>query len=114
MTNMVKGIFAKHTETEEILIVFEYNGELRYVNTHDKGDIEPPLLYKTDDFYEHYKGNLYWVIDNAKPLVDDNNEEALVVYGDVKNNVWCRPYDMFYGSIEIDGDKVPRFKKVMI
>jgi hypothetical protein len=59
--------------------------------------------------YEHYKGNRYEVIDTAR---HSETEELLVLYrplyGD--QNLWVRPFDMFFESIEIDGTLVPRFK----
>lgn len=109
---MIRGIEVKHTETEEKLIVVEYNDELRYINTHEVGDVSPQIIGKTDDFCEHYKGNLYWVIDTAKPF--NEGEDTLVIYGDMKNNVWGRPHDMFYGMVEVDGERIQRFKKVMV
>ena len=61
--------------------------------------------------YEHYKGNLYNVIDT---VTHSESEETLVLYrtmyGD--KSLWVRPFVMFNETIEIDGEKVPRFKYI--
>ncbi|MCW8895282.1 DUF1653 domain-containing protein [Sulfurimonas sp.] len=59
--------------------------------------------------YEHYKGNRYEVIDTVR---HSETEELMVLYrtmyGD--ENLWVRPYTMFFEEIEVDGKIVPRFK----
>ena len=61
--------------------------------------------------YVHYKGNEYEVIGVAK---HSETLEPMVVYkalyGD--GGLWVRPYGMFFETIEINGEKVPRFKKI--
>ena len=61
--------------------------------------------------YEHYKGNRYRVIDIAR---HSETDELLVLYrtmyGD--ENLWVRPFAMFFEKIAIDGYLVPRFKFV--
>jgi len=61
--------------------------------------------------YEHYKGNRYRVIDIAR---HSETDELLVLYrtmyGD--ENLWVRPFAMFFEKVEIDGYLVPRFKFV--
>jgi len=61
--------------------------------------------------YEHYKGNLYYVIDTVR---HSESEESLVLYrtmyGD--KNLWVRPYKMFFEDIEFNGSKIPRFKYI--
>ena len=61
--------------------------------------------------YEHYKGSLYNVIDT---VTHSESEETLVLYrtmyGD--KSLWVRPFVMFNETIEIDGEKVPRFKYI--
>lgn len=59
--------------------------------------------------YEHYKGNRYEVIDVA--LHSETLEEMVVyksLYGDF--GVWVRPLKMFFETVEILGNQVPRFK----
>ena len=61
--------------------------------------------------YEHYKGNRYEVIDTVR---HSETEELMVLYrtryGD--ENLWVRPYTMFFEELEIDGKLVPRFKYI--
>jgi len=59
--------------------------------------------------YEHYKGNRYEVIDTAR---HSETEELLVLYrtlyGD--ENLWVRPFNMFFEKVEVNGLLVERFK----
>jgi len=59
--------------------------------------------------YRHYKGKDYEVIDTA---THSETGEFLVLYrplyGEMK--LWVRPYEMFFETVMIDGDEVPRFK----
>jgi hypothetical protein len=31
---------------------------------------------------------------------------------DSSGKIWIRPYDMFFGEVEVDGKMIPRFEKV--
>ena len=61
--------------------------------------------------YEHYKGNRYKVIDIAR---HSETDELLVLYrlmyGD--ENLWVRPFEMFFEKVTIDGKVVERFKYI--
>lgn len=61
--------------------------------------------------YEHYKGNKYLVLDTAR---HSETEELLVLYktmyGD--EDLWVRPYTMFFEEITIDSQTIPRFKYI--
>lgn len=64
--------------------------------------------------YEHYKGNVYRVHG-----VGCNTEvhEYYVVYSPAEPKAgipefWLRPYAMFLETVEVDGQTVPRFKKL--
>jgi len=61
--------------------------------------------------YQHYKGNMYEVYMTAR---HSETEEWMVVYkalyGD--EGMWVRPYEMFVEKVEIDGESVPRFRKI--
>lgn len=61
--------------------------------------------------YEHYKGDHYIVIGVAR---HSETEEEVVVYrqdyGD--ETLWVRPKAMFLQSIHVDGEMVPRFRRV--
>jgi len=61
--------------------------------------------------YEHYKGNRYMVIDIAR---HSETDELLVLYrtmyGD--EDLWVRPWAMFFEKVLVDGVKTPRFKYI--
>jgi len=63
--------------------------------------------------YQHYKGNKYLVLGVAK---HSETKEDLVVYVALYDNdmanMWVRPLKMFTESILINGEAVPRFKKI--
>lgn len=61
--------------------------------------------------YQHYKGKEYEVIGFAK---HSETGEKLVIYIALydDNQMWARPYDMFIGTVEIDGKQIPRFTKL--
>ena len=61
--------------------------------------------------YQHYKGPRYEVIDTVR---HSETEELMVLYrtyyGD--EDLWVRPYTMFFEEVEFDGKVVPRFKYI--
>lgn len=63
--------------------------------------------------YQHYKGKKYTVLGVAK---HSETLEDLVVYISLYENemasMWVRPLKMFLENVIINGEKVPRFKKV--
>jgi hypothetical protein len=61
--------------------------------------------------YLHYKGKEYEVIGLAK---HSETLEELVVYKTLYGSydLWVRPKDMFLGSVEIEGEIIPRFQKI--
>lgn len=62
--------------------------------------------------YQHYKGNKYEVIGVA---LDSENLQPMVIYKPLyesKVSFWTRPYDMFMGTIIINGAEITRFKKI--
>jgi hypothetical protein len=58
--------------------------------------------------YRHYKGPEYRVIGVAR---HSESEEQVVVYQALygEYGLWVRPLEMFCGSVEVDGEQVPRF-----
>jgi hypothetical protein len=58
--------------------------------------------------YRHYKGGAYEVIGVAR---HSETLEPLVVYRplDTDRGWWVRPHAMFFESVEIDGQRQPRF-----
>ena len=72
----------------------------------------PDLPHIEKGIYTHYKGNRYDVIGVA---CHTETHEAVVVYRplyDSTAELFVRPYDMFVETITIDGQIIPRFKKV--
>jgi hypothetical protein len=61
--------------------------------------------------YLHYKGNEYEVTGTAK---HSETEENMVIYFPVKHpkQLWVRPLSMFTEEIDLDGNKVKRFRKL--
>jgi hypothetical protein len=61
--------------------------------------------------YRHYKGNVYEVIDVAR---HSETEEQLVVYRCLRdgNSLWVRPLEMFLETVDVAGQKVPRFARI--
>ncbi|MBV2168553.1 MAG: DUF1653 domain-containing protein [Bdellovibrio sp.] len=61
--------------------------------------------------YQHYKGKHYRVIGvgkHSESLEDVVLYEAL--YDNPLGRLWCRPASMWSEIVEVDGQKVPRFK----
>ena len=65
----------------------------------------------TPGLYRHYKGNLYEVIGAA---THSETEEPLVVYRALYGvrGMWVRPFEMFIGDGEVDGQRMRRFAPV--
>ncbi|MWV16081.1 DUF1653 domain-containing protein [Pseudomonas sp. L-22-4S-12] len=58
--------------------------------------------------YRHYKGPQYRVFGVAR---HSETEEDVVVYQALYGEfgLWVRPLEMFCGTVEVDGETVPRF-----
>lgn len=63
--------------------------------------------------YEHYKGKHYEVIGVAR---HSETLEELVVYRALygERGLWVRPLAMFCETVEINGQRVPRFRLVEV
>ena len=74
--------------------------------------IPKPTIFIEPGNYRHYKGGQYKVL--CMPLHSETLE-TLVVYEALKKEggTWVRPAQMFLESVEIDGQSVPRFEKIM-
>ena len=61
--------------------------------------------------YEHYKGPRYKVIDTVR---HSETEELMVLYrtmyGD--EDLWVRPFSMFFEEITYNSKTIPRFKYI--
>ena len=63
--------------------------------------------------YEHYKGFRYRVIGIG---LYEATEEPVVIYEALyendKSKLWVRPVDSFEETVEVNGEVVPRFKRI--
>jgi hypothetical protein len=66
--------------------------------------------------YKHYKGKFYEVIGSVR---HSETLEEMVLYKALydapefgKDQLWVRPAKMFLEEVEVNGEKVKRFKKV--
>jgi hypothetical protein len=66
-------------------------------------------LVAVGSLYEHYKGHRYKILSIAR---HSETLEELVVYQAMygEGDVWVRPLDMFFETVEIRGEMQPRFK----
>lgn len=66
-------------------------------------------MVKIGGLYQHYKGNMYKVLEIAK---HSETLEDMVVYKAMYGEgvVWIRPLSMFEEIIEKDGKMIERFK----
>lgn len=71
----------------------------------------PPLIITPPGRYRHYKGQHYQVIDTVR---HSETLEPMTLYRTLYGNydLWVRPAAMFNGTVEIDGQTLPRFVKV--
>lgn len=71
----------------------------------------PALPHLTPGRYRHYKGGEYEVLHVAR---HSETLEPLVVYRPLYNDSgwWVRPYEMFTGTLEVDGVLRQRFERV--
>lgn len=69
----------------------------------DRNDSDPTL-------YRHYKGGVYKITGIATHTETD---EKMVVYFRVEDEeLFVRPFRVFFEKVEVNGKKVPRFEKM--
>ena len=63
--------------------------------------------------YRHYKGGEYEVVGVVR---HSETLEPMVLYRPVYNTsgLWVRPYGMFTGTVNIDGQVQPRFALIAV
>ena len=71
-----------------------------------------PTIFIHPGTYRHYKGGLYKVISMA---LHSESLETMVVYEALRNGggTWVRPAGMFLETVEIDGQSLARFEKII-
>lgn len=59
--------------------------------------------------FRHFKGGLYEFL-----YVGEHSEtqEKLVVYRSSEGKIYIRPYEMFFGKVNVNGLSVNRFEKI--
>ena len=64
-----------------------------------------------EKYYRHFKGNVYRLVGIAK---DSETLEEMVVYQAMygEGQLWVRPKEMFFGEVERDGKRIPRFREL--
>lgn len=70
----------------------------------------PPLPETRPGRYRHYKGGEYEVVGVVR---HSETLEPMVLYRPLYNDsgLWVRPYDMFFGTVTVDGRVQPRFAR---
>lgn len=68
----------------------------------------PPFPLLPNGRYRHFKGKEYEVLGMAR---HSETEEIMVIYRPLYDDsgLWVRPYKMFTESIELNGERIPRF-----
>ena len=57
--------------------------------------------------YEHYKGDMYVYLYE---VTDHATGAVIVVFRDKHDKLWCRTLQDFFGTVNIDGKKLPKFR----
>lgn len=73
-----------------------------------KDDHLPPLPATPPGRYRHHKGGEYRVLGAVR---HSETLEPLVLYRPLygSSGDWVRPHAMFFGTVEVNGQTVPRF-----
>lgn len=76
-----------------------------------KDDALPPLPSLAPGRYRHYKGGDYEVLAVAR---HSESLAPLVVYRPLygEGGWWVRPHAMFVETVEVDGQRQPRFRRL--
>jgi hypothetical protein len=56
--------------------------------------------------FRHYKGGIYDLVCEATM---ESDLTPLIVYKAADGSVWCRPKNVFFELVEVDGKPVQRF-----
>ena len=69
----------------------------------------PPLIETPPGLYRHYKGGEYQVLGTVR---HSETLETMVLYRALygAHGLWVRPYAMFTGSLDVDGQLQQRFR----
>lgn len=64
------------------------------------------LQFSSGQPFRHYKGGIYTFLFVGR---HSETEDWYVVYQNVNNDIWLRPFEMFFEKVLHDGEWVPRF-----
>ncbi|MHA4867332.1 DUF1653 domain-containing protein [Duganella sp. PWIR1] len=56
--------------------------------------------------YQHYKGGIY---EHVCEATLESDLSTMIVYRAANGSIWCRPREVFFELIEVDGKQVQRF-----
>jgi len=59
--------------------------------------------------YQHYKGDYYKLLTISTQESDGSSWCVYESYP-VESKVWYRPFTEFFGTVEVEGQSVPRFQ----
>ncbi|MBG9538609.1 hypothetical protein ABE42_09220 [Bacillus thuringiensis] len=59
--------------------------------------------------FRHFKGTIYKMVCTAQ---HSETNEKLVIYQNDSGDIFARPYDMFFETIERDGKLIKRFTEI--
>ncbi len=57
--------------------------------------------------YRHYKGGIYELVCEA--MLEANPDVILMVYKSEEGLIWARPKEVFFETVQHEGQTVPRF-----
>lgn len=57
--------------------------------------------------YRHYKGGIYEIVCEAKLEADP--KVILMIYQSEEGLIWARPKEVFFETVQYEGQIVPRF-----
>lgn len=64
--------------------------------------------------YKHTKSGNFYVLLHIGKNEKDGNKVVIYQALDEEHQIWVRNYDEFFGSVFLNGEEVPRFRKVKI
>lgn len=59
--------------------------------------------------FKHFKGTIYTMLCTAQ---HSETNEKLVIYRNEAGEIFARPYEMFFETIERDGRLIKRFSEI--
>lgn len=105
------------------LFEMRFDGEVTHTETGERFNVRSPrfeevFIPELSDVYEHYKSTpeekKHYYVDGLK--YDTETEECYVIYAPMYEldnfAAYARPFSMFLGSVDVDGEEVARFRRV--